>query len=127
MRIWVRSGTEIVRRVSDFQGPATAPRTPLEPRCFAEKPSPLLRTIQFQGARPLTRRENSSRARRRRLRERERHRPVSTFPPARPVPLGFASPRDPKVRTKSGAEEARTETRRSRSVDEICRVRVREY
>ena len=40
------------------------------------KPSPLLRTIQFQGARPLTRRENSSRARRRRLRERGRYRPV---------------------------------------------------
>jgi hypothetical protein len=36
MRIWVRSGTEIVRLVSDFQGPATdRPRTPLEPRCFA--------------------------------------------------------------------------------------------
>lgn len=40
------------------------------------EPSPLLRTIQFQGARPLTRRENSSRARRRRLRERGRYRPL---------------------------------------------------
>lgn len=123
MRIWVRSGTEIVKRISDFQGPATAPRTPLEPRCFAEKPSPLLRTIQFQGARPLTRRENSSRARRRRLRERERHRPVFTFPPRAQWPA-FGG-----ARHEDGNRRLRVTQRheRSRSVNEICRVRVREY
>jgi len=34
LRIWVRSGAEIIVSPSDFQGPTRDHRTPQEPRCF---------------------------------------------------------------------------------------------
>jgi hypothetical protein len=72
--------------------------------CGNLKPSPLLRTIQFQGARPLTRRENSSRARRRRLRERGRYRPVSILlrHPVLPLRPTACNPEKATRRVKDG-------------------------
>jgi hypothetical protein len=99
MRIWVRSGTEIVRLVSDFQGPATEPRTPLEPRCFAGTES-LAPNDSVPGSSSL-----------------KKKRKLFPGPP----------PTSPRERTLPPLARWRERANSPRARREICRVRVREY
>jgi hypothetical protein len=110
MRIWVRSGTEIVRLVSDFQGPATEPRTPLEPRCFAGTES-LAPNDSVPGSSSLKKKRKLFPG------------PPPTSPRERTLP--------PLARWRGGGrvqgcfeKPLQLPTRARR---EICRVRVREY
>lgn len=107
MRIWVRSGTEIVRLVSDFQGPATEPRTPLEPRCFAGTES-LAPNDSVPGSSSLNKKRK-------------------LFPGPPPTsPRERTSPPLTRRRELEG-EERKLPPATNRAVREICRVRVREY